>query len=405
MMMMMIHHVNSIALGSPARHGGIMIKRLVVSYDGIDWCCGRHSSENVRSKNLRPHLIRRRHLTMYSTGRVDDGSGSTRTNLYSDREEIDDTATSGPTLDWEKFEFSATPKWDSRFRNSRTIEAATAEELEQIRMVESKHDEEVAHRWNLQQKAWEQLKPAVVHRATQVLLPYVKPERVDRIAAVLQQRTCHTSFLFENPSNPSNVWACLRTIDAFGIQHVNVVIQSAQYRGKAAISQKRGMKTAMGSARWLTIHNHLSTTEAIRYLRQAENRWILASDLSPTSKDIRDIDWERISDRPVCIVMGNEERGISDEMRSLVDETFTLPMYGFAESFNLSVATAITLAHLSAASKQASGKGPLRPGDLTEPEYNYLFLRGILNSIAQRRVAMALLRQNEIDLPLDNGWF
>lgn len=43
--------------------------------------------------------------------------------------------------------------------------------------------------------------------------------------------------------------------------------------------------------------------------------------------------------------MGNEDRGISDEIRELADETFYLPMCGFAESFNLSVATAIVLAY------------------------------------------------------------
>ena len=53
--------------------------------------------------------------------------------------------------------------------------------------------------------------------------------------------------------------------------------------------------------------------------------------------------------------MGNEERGISDEMRSLADETFYLPMCGFAESFNLSVATAITLAYMKAASGRSGG--------------------------------------------------
>ena len=65
--------------------------------------------------------------------------------------------------------------------------------------------------------------------------------------------------------------------------------------------------------------------------------------------------------------MGNEERGISEEMRRLADKTFTLPMCGFAESFNLSVATSITLAHMSSKS-DGEGTGPLRPGDLDEHE-------------------------------------
>ena len=132
--------------------------------------------------------------------------------------------------------------------------------------------------------------------------------------------------------------------------------------GKAAINQKRGMRTAMGSAMWMTLRQFGSIDEAVKYLREEEGCLIYAADLNPTAKDVRDLTWDVDFDndsgsvdgmdddnekdqRPICIVMGNEERGISDKMRELADETFYLPMCGFAESFNLSVATAITLAH------------------------------------------------------------
>lgn len=200
--------------------------------------------------------------------------------------------------------------------------------------------------------------------------------------------------MFENPSNPSNVWACLRTIDSFGVQNVDMVIESEKYSGKMGLQQKRGMRTAMGSAQWLSLKNHASTADAIHHIRDNQGYKIYASDLSPTSQDVRDIDWD---DGPICVVMGNEEKGISEEMRSLADKTFTLPMCGFAESFNLSVATSITLAHMSA--KTIEGKGPLRAGDLDENEFNSLYLKGLLNSLPQKRMGVALLRQNGIILP------
>lgn len=221
----------------------------------------------------------------------------------------------------------------------------------------------------------------------------------------------------------------MRTLDSFGIQHVHIVTESEIYQGKAAILQKQGMRTAMGSAQWLTIHHYVSTEEAIRTMREQNNCRIIASDLNPSSVDIRDIDWSNFGcendksaastgkgreanggmniendkvdddDRPLCIVMGNELRGISDKMRGLVDGTFTLPMVGFAESFNLSVATAITLAHLSAASGHDTTSGPLRPGDLQEDEFNALLLRGMVHSISQKRVTQALLKKEGIVLP------
>jgi hypothetical protein len=71
-----------------------------------------------------------------------------------------------------------------------------------------------------------------------------------------------------------------------------------------------------------------------------------------------------LSPRPDALVRycrGNEERGITDEMRELCDETYVIPMRGFAESFNLSVGCALTLAYLSSL-------GGIKHGDLPDEE-------------------------------------
>ena len=96
--------------------------------------------------------------------------------------------------------------------------------------------------------------------------------------------------------------------------------------------------------------------------------------------------------------MGNEQNGISDEVKEMADESFYLPMVGMAESFNLSVATAITCAHLSAASVQEVGKGPLRSGDLSEQEYKTLLLKGALCTVKQK-FSQALLRKHGLEFP------
>jgi len=291
-------------------------------------------------------------------------------------------------LDWDHYEYSRKPKKDLRFDKD-TYKLNIIDEEE-----EAEKDIIAAKELEKRNNAYVSLSPEVVNTAIKVLEPYVNTNRQERISGILKQRTKRTKFLFENPSNPSNVWACLRTIDSFGIQNVDVIIESGRYSGKQGLSQKRGMRTAVGSAQWLSLTNHASTLKAIREIRDMQGYKIYASDLSPDSVDVRDIDWD---DGPICVVMGNEESGISEEMRSLADKTFTLPMCGFAESFNLSVATSITLAHMSANS--VDGNGPLQPGDLDPNEYDYLYLKGLLNSLAQKRMGIALLRQNGITLP------
>jgi tRNA G18 (ribose-2'-O)-methylase SpoU len=199
---------------------------------------------------------------------------------------------------------------------------------------------------------------------------------------------------------------------------VDVIIQSDAYRGKAALSQKRGLRTAVGSAQWLTLRTHGTVAAALHAIRATEpDCRFYAADLHPTAEAADDDDHRHTTssgnnrennkddstNKPICIVMGNEESGISDEMRGQMNGLFTLPMVGFAESFNLSVATAITLAHLSAAST-AKGPGhthtgPLRPGDLTQHERQCLLLKGLLNSLPQKRMAQAMIRQAGIDLP------
>ncbi|MEO9257076.1 MAG: TrmH family RNA methyltransferase, partial [Crocinitomicaceae bacterium] len=47
--------------------------------------------------------------------------------------------------------------------------------------------------------------------------------------------------------------------------------------------------------------------------------------------------------QPIALVFGTEEHGLSDEAITLADDFVRIPMYGFAESFNISVSAALSL--------------------------------------------------------------
>jgi tRNA (guanosine-2'-O-)-methyltransferase len=378
------------------------------------------ASESRRAAGAAAAAIRR-----YASGQEAPGGGSRRWGGRGGGGDLDaHPSGSGATdsnteLSWETFDFSSNPKQDLRFGvgaggTGANIAAGGKDDyrgdgdggLAAAAAAEADLDRATADQLRELTEAYLSLPPELVARATEALEPHVNEGRRERIEAALGQRTRRSRFLFENPSNPSNVWACLRTIDSFGVQHVDVVIDSGMYEGKMSINSKAGMRTAMGSAKWLTLRNHPTTAEAVRTIKN-EGYLIYASDLSPTSKDVRDVDWDA---GPICVVMGNEERGISDGMRDLADVTFTLPMCGFAESFNLSVATSITLAHMSAQSDNrhrdvdgndegAGLTGPLRPGDLTEHQLACLKLKGLLQSLPQRRMGGSLLKRQGIVLP------
>jgi len=167
------------------------------------------------------------------------------------------------------------------------------------------------------------------------LSKYFRKERIAKFYEVLNQRTRFHQFVFETPGNLNNVWACLRTLDSFGIQNTNIILPRKKSETK--------FTAAVGSAKWLTIKYFEDAESCVKSMKENGYR-IISSDLnSPKAKPITEIDWNRKS----AIVLGNEMNGISNLMRELSDDSFYIPMCGFAESFNLSVACAVTVSHLN----------------------------------------------------------
>ena len=77
---------------------------------------------------------------------------------------------------------------------------------------------------------------------------------------------------------------------------------------------------------------------------------------------------------PTAVVFGNEREGVSDEARALRDGAVYIPMFGFTESLNISVAAALVMSH--AVTDRINRRG--FHGDLTEEEKR--ILRGVYMS-------------------------
>lgn len=158
-----------------------------------------------------------------------------------------------------------------------------------------------------------------------------KREMFDRIAA---ERTRHLAVVLENVYQDHNASAILRSCDCFGIQDLYVIEKQFRYEVKRDI--------ALGAGRWVDLHqfNEGSNpdTECIQQLKENGYR-IVATTPHTDSKTIHEIDLSQ----PIALVFGTERRGISDTMKELADDFIKIPMYGFTESFNVSVAAALTM--------------------------------------------------------------
>jgi tRNA (guanosine-2'-O-)-methyltransferase len=91
-------------------------------------------------------------------------------------------------------------------------------------------------------------------------------------------------------------------------------------------------------------------------------------------------------DAPICLLFGNEHAGLSATAQAACALRFRIPIYGFAESYNLSVAAALSLYSQTTRRRAAldSSHGPARRGDLDDETAEHERARWYLRSIDER---------------------
>jgi tRNA (guanosine-2'-O-)-methyltransferase len=174
--------------------------------------------------------------------------------------------------------------------------------------------------------------------STEQLIDYLKkfmsPERVEKVDRIIDDRTRHVTILLENLYQSQNASAVLRSAECLGIQDIHVVENNNQFEVHPDI--------ALGSSKWLTIHQYNqeenNTLTAIQNLKKQGYR-VLATMPNQNDCMIDDVDLSV----PTAFMFGTELTGLSEEAIALADGYVKIPMYGFTESFNISVSAAILM--------------------------------------------------------------
>lgn len=187
---------------------------------------------------------------------------------------------------------------------------------------------------------------------------WLTPERRERIDFVVRRRLASLRVVLEDVHDPHNQSAVLRTAEALGILSVHVV-EGPRSRFSPA------RKISCDADKWLDLRRHGSIDECVAALR-GEGIALYGGTSEPGALPLWDLDVLR----PCAFVFGNEHEGLSAAARAGLDATFTVPMRGFVESLNVSVAAAIALAHAVRQREQAG-----RPSDLAEAERERLRIR------------------------------
>jgi tRNA (guanosine-2'-O-)-methyltransferase len=199
--------------------------------------------------------------------------------------------------------------------------------------------------------------PAPASAIVAALAPLITEQRRARMDAVIARRTRSLIPVLEDLADPHNGAAILRSADAFGCHEVHVIEQLHPF----AVSHR----VSRGTHRWLELVRHRDPASCVETLARRGYRVFVASmdgDLTP----------EDLANVPrAAIVLGNEHRGISEQARALAHGTYRVPMVGFVESLNVSVASAITL--------YVASRG--RHGDLDDAARTEILARFLMASL------------------------
>lgn len=172
-----------------------------------------------------------------------------------------------------------------------------------------------------------------IESCIETLYEFITDERKERFEKVLEKRTKHITLILEDLYQSRNISAVMRSADGFGLQELHIIEDNHKWTGTKSVSK--------GASSWLTLHKYKGedpVTDCIENLKARGFRIVATSPhksgYTPDSLPI---------DKPLAIVMGTELTGISDKLMSQVDDYVEIPMYGFSESFNVSVAASIVL--------------------------------------------------------------
>jgi len=167
----------------------------------------------------------------------------------------------------------------------------------------------------------------------EALWPLMTEHRRQRVLEIIANRTYTIVPVLEGLYDRGNVSAVLRSAEAMGYQAVHIMETSKRFKEAKRVTQ--------GAEKWLDIFRWPTTREGVDRLK-AQGYRILATHFE-NATSIYDVAF----DTPTALVFGNEKDGVSEELLDAADGRVVIPMLGFAQSYNISVAAALCLYHIA----------------------------------------------------------
>ena len=197
---------------------------------------------------------------------------------------------------------------------------------------------------------------------------YVSEHKRQLFRELLDYRTRFFTVVLEDLYQPQNASAVLRSCDGFGIQDIHII------ENRNFFDIDKGV--TIGSDKWLNLYRYNkpdsnNTVEAYRQLRE-KGYQIVAT--TPHKQQVSLPDF--FPQKPAALVFGAEKMGLTNDAIDQADAWLHLPMYGFSESFNISVCVALCLYHLRGHMDSSD-----IPWQLTNDQKDEIYLQWLRKSI------------------------
>jgi tRNA (guanosine-2'-O-)-methyltransferase len=179
----------------------------------------------------------------------------------------------------------------------------------------------------------------MLSRLYDLLSEHISDNKRKLFDTVLEERTRHVTLIMEDLYQAQNTSAIQRSAESFGIQDLHVI------ENKHVFSHHR--RISKGSADWLTMHRYNESTSnntetCINALKQ-QGYQVVVTALHEKTISLHEVDLSR----KTAVLMGTELTGASEAAMRMADVYMKIPTFGFTESLNVSVASAIIMQHLT----------------------------------------------------------
>ena len=193
------------------------------------------------------------------------------------------------------------------------------------------------------------------------------PQRRFYLEQALAHRTRTLATILAGTHDPHNQAAVMRTCESLGIQEVHLALGDEDFRPSPKVTQNAHL--------WLDVVPHPDFA-AVAGALHGRGFKLFAAAFDDPAQSLYEIDFTH----HVAVVFGSEPTGLPKSILAACDGSFHIPMYGLSQSFNISVAAAITLSWAVEARRRAWGE----PGDL-DPEELMALRRRFYETATRRR--------------------